>query len=140
MAGIKPDVRSHKIAKYITTTQLSKLLDIPETKLKEMINGEIGIEELTEYEHLKLCNDVKVSLYRSAMGYDIQEYKIKKYFDKFGNPIHRMTGEHAEVEIITKHIPANAKSAEMILNKFDKTWKEEEQREDVIIVNDIEDV
>lgn len=134
------DIKNYKLSKYVTNSELSKLLDIPEKKLKQMINGECEIADLTEDEHISLCNEVKVSLYRSAVGYDVQEFNIKKYFDKFGNPVNKRTGEHVEVSILTKHIPANPRSAELILNKFDKNWNEIEQREDVIIVNDIKDI
>jgi hypothetical protein len=133
--SISDKIREYRLSRYVDNKRLARLLGMSYESFQKMIKSDSDIAQTMDECGNEIAREIKASIYQRAIGYTIQELKIIAHFDEHGRPVCNKLGQHKIVEITTKHIPADARCAEMALNKLDPSWAE--GGEGVIIIDDI---
>ena len=128
-------IKKYRLTRYIDNKRLAKLLGVSYSAFKKMLVNDMDVKTAMEECSDEIADTIKASVYQKAMGYEAQEIEITAAYDRDGNAVNNKFGEHIQIKVSTKHVPADMKAAEMALRKLDPTW--EEGGKEVIIYDDV---
>ena len=129
------NIKKYRLTRYIDNKRLAKLLGVSHRAFEKMLTNDMDVKTAMAECNDEIADTIKASIYQKAMGYEAQEIEITAAYDKDGNAINNRFGEHLQIKISTKHVPADVRAAEMALAKLDPSWAE--GGKEVIIYDDV---
>lgn len=99
----------------LTLQQIAKKLGISKSTLCKYKNEHPELDEALTIGRDKLVEDLRASIKKRALGYDVEETSTKETF----------SDEKGYTKVVTttmRHIPADLGSAHLLLKNLDPTW------------------